>query len=517
MLVTTTRTEPPDIWKICIIAAAVLAPFLIYLSTVRSIVDIWNSSETFVHGYIILPMSLWMIWKRRHTLPMKAAAPYWPAFLLLAAAGFAWLLAELAAVQVVQQYALVSMIPLSVLAILGRRVFRSMAFPLLFLLLAVPFGEALIDPLINVTADFTVAALQMTGIPVLRNGTHFEIPSGSWSVVEACSGVRYLISSFTLGCLYAYLTYRSRVRQAVFILMSIIVPIVANGFRAYMIVMIGHLSGMELAVGVDHLIYGWLFFGLVMFIMLWVGNFWREDLDAPATIAPPGSIAAASPQTAIRPVLIAAVGTVACVAIWPLYSKYIAAASFNPHPAELGGFQGRWQEVPAFTDWKPSLSPASRELYRQYARDDRNVGIYVAFYRNQHDGSKLISSSNLLVPRKNSPWRKVSSSTHNETVAGRPFVIRESVVQGASGPLLVWHWYWIDGTFTANDYVGKLLQAKEKFLMRGDDGASLMTFAPYISKPAEARTAMRQFLTDNLSVLEETLASNLKPQGRELR
>jgi exosortase len=69
--------------------------------------------------------------------------------------------------------------------------------------------------------------------------------------VEACSGVRYLISSVTLGCLYAYLTYQSTKKRLLFIAVSIVVPIIANGLRAYMIVMIGHLSGMELATGGD--------------------------------------------------------------------------------------------------------------------------------------------------------------------------------------------------------------------------------------------------------------------------
>ena len=123
----------------------------------------------------------------------------------------------------------------------GPRAWRaSLAFPLLFLLFAVPFGEVFIAPLIEFTADFTVAAVQLTGIPVLRNGTRFDLPTGSWSVVEACSGVRYLISSVTLGCLYAYLTYRSTTRRALFVALSIVVPIIANGLRAYMIVMIGH-------------------------------------------------------------------------------------------------------------------------------------------------------------------------------------------------------------------------------------------------------------------------------------
>ncbi len=118
--------------------------------------------------------------------------------------------------------------------------------------------------LIDWTADFTIAALKLTGIPVFREGAHFQIPSGRWSVVEACSGVRYLIASLMVGILYAYLTYRSMRRRLLFIGVSILVPIVANWLRAYMIVMIGHLSGNTLAVGVDHIIYGWIFFGVVM-------------------------------------------------------------------------------------------------------------------------------------------------------------------------------------------------------------------------------------------------------------
>ena len=140
-----------------------------------------------------------------------------------------------------------------------------------------PFGEALIPPLIDFTADFTVTALQLTGIPVYREGSFFTIPSGNWSVVEACSGLRYLIASFTLGALYAYLTYRSLKRRLIFIALSVIVPIIANGVRAYLIVMTGHLSDMSLAVGIDHLIYGWVFFGLVMLLLFWAGSFWRED------------------------------------------------------------------------------------------------------------------------------------------------------------------------------------------------------------------------------------------------
>ena len=145
------------------------------------------------------------------------------------------------------------------------------------------------------TADFTVAALRLTGIPVYREGQFFTIPTGSWSVVEACSGLRYLIASVTVGVLYAYLTYRSPARRAAFVAASIVVPIVANWVRAYMIVMIGHLSGMKYAVGVDHLIYGWVFFGIVMLLLFWIGSFWREDVAPAAAAAAHGHRPGAAP------------------------------------------------------------------------------------------------------------------------------------------------------------------------------------------------------------------------------
>lgn len=492
------------------LAAALLAPILIYLDTTRSMISIWNSSETFAHGYIILPISAWLVWKRRAALARMSPVPWWPALLLLAACGFGWLLAELGDVQVVRQYMFVAMIPMAAIALLGLRISWSLAFPLFFLLLAVPFGDIFIEPLIGFTADFTIAALRATGIPVLRNGSSFEIPSGSWSVVEACSGVRYLISSITLGCLYAYLTYRSRVRQAMFMLLSIIVPIIANGLRAYMIVMIGHLSGMQLAVGVDHLIYGWIFFGFVMFLMFWIGSFWREDQDVAPTTPSAVSTETVAHSVSAMPIVAMAAGTVACLAAWPFYAHFLERAGFNPASAELSGFKAQWHEASPFTQWKPGFFPAHAELYRFFQHDAQKVGVSVMYYRNQRHGAELISSSNRLVQEKDYQWRNVGTDSRRETIGSRTFVIREARIQGASGPLLVWYWYWIDGKFTASDYVGKLLQAKEKLLMRGDDGAALMIFAPYAANPDEARQALRDFLAENLAPLEATLAGNKK-------
>lgn len=481
------------------IAAALLAPFVIYFGTARSIVSIWNTSDTFAHGYIILPISLWLIWSRRRNFSHLQAKPFWPGMLLLLACGFGWLLAELGDVKVVRQYAFVAMIPLSVLAVLGWRIAWAMAFPLAFLMLAVPFGEIFIDPLIHFTADFTVAAVVATGIPVLREGTNFSLPTGNWSVVEACSGVRYLISSFTLGCLYAYLTYRSRTRQLAFILLSIMVPIVANGLRAYMIVMIGHLSGMELATGVDHLVYGWVFFGIIMFLMFWIGSYWRQDTSTEP--APP----AAGRNAPAGQLLAAAGAAIVCIGIWPLYANHIESASFNPAPVALSTLQPLWPEDKPFTSWKPHFYPANAELHRFYRQGDKSVGLAVLYYRNQQPNSTLISSTNQLLAPKDTQWRRAGNSLRSEMIGSTQLGVRETLINGASGPFVVWHWYWIDKQFVTNDYLGKLLQAKEKFLLNGDDSAALMVFAPYNERPEEARVILRDFLNANLGAFEARL------------
>ena len=503
-------TDRSFMLKAILIAVTLLSPFLIYFDTARSIVAIWNRSDTFTHQYVILPICLWLIWQRRQTLALMTPVPYWPALILLAFSGFGWLLGYLTDVQVVTQYALVVMIVLAAVALLGRRISWTIAFPLFFLLLAVPFGEVFIAPLIEFTANFTVAALRATGIPVLREGNSFSIPSGHWSVIEACSGIRYLIASVTLGCLYAYLTYRSRVRQAVFVLISVIVPIVANGLRAYMIVMIGHLSGMRLAVGVDHLIYGWLFFGLVMFLMFWIGGFWHED-ERQIQVNTATLVAQRDSPVSVGKFIMYAVCTVACIGIWPICAHYMGQAEFNADHADLRQVRSSWQDGQPFTSWKPSIYPSDAELYRFFQQGSQTVGVSIHYYRNQHPGSTLISSANRMLPEKDRVWNALSSAVRTESILGRKLAVREEMIQSASVSLLIWRWYWIDGQFTENDYIGKLLQAKGKLMMRGDDGAALIVFAPYSDKPDEARQTLRSFLNENLVPLEATLA-NIRKQ-----
>jgi exosortase A len=478
-----------------------------YGSAVQSMVGTWLRSDTFAHGFLIAPISAWMIWRRRYEIMALTPRPNFWVLLPLMMVGFIWLLAHLAAVVVVQEYCLVIMILLLAATILGNAIFKELAFPMLFLLFAVPFGEVLLPDLIEYTADFTVFALRLSGIPVFREGNFFSLPSGNWSVVEACSGLRYLIASLTLGFLYAYLTYRSLTRRLVFIALSIVVPIVANWLRAYMIVMIGHLSSMTLAVGVDHLIYGWLFFGLVMLLLFWIGSYWREDQDVPETV-PTVANSERIVQPAWKAILVATIASAGVVAAPPIAAKHLEGGQYVQPvlntPTALGGWQSSRDRL---SDWTPHYFGMSTSLSQTYVNDSKGVELYIGYYRNQRQSSKLITSDNALVNSSSKAWGSIGETRRRVVFNGVELDFVESKLRGRSTKLLIWHWYWIDGQYTASPYLAKLLQAKSQLTGKGDDGAVIIVSTELDEKADASPGRLRDFVHVMLPSIAKSLQS----------
>jgi exosortase A len=487
--------------------ATVTAILISYRETAWSMVSIWERSETFAHGFLIFPFSAYLIWGQRKHLGTFPPHPNPLGLLLLGFLGFSWLLATLASVQVFEQFLLITMIPAVVWAILGNRMVWALAFPLAYLLLAVPFGEALISPLIDFTADFTVWALQLTGIPVYREGSFFTIPSGNWSVVEACSGLRYLIASFTLGTLYAYLTYRSLKRRLVFIAFSVIVPIIANGIRAYLIVMTGHLSDMRLAVGVDHLIYGWIFFGFVMLLLFWIGSFWRED-DSEHDGASAGprhdSGLISGSRVSLKGTVLTAGAALAIAFIWPAYAAYLKdtvshTAKFD---IDVPGVAEKWQTIPGHaSDWEPIYVGAPAQFRQRYRSGDHSVDLYISYYRNQQQGAELINSGNILVPEAGSRWHNIKEDTRIVSLGSQQETVNQNQLHSSAAKLLVWRWYWLGEEKTANPYLAKFILAKNKLLGRGDDGAEIIVAARYEETLEEAAPVLAGFLGDMMPAI----------------
>ena len=478
----------PAAWRMHLAALAVALVLLlsVFHQTFWSMVETWSRSETFAHGFLIVPIVLFLLWRQRRTLAAMTPQPFPAAVVVLAGFAFIWLLGELVDVISVRQFAAVLMIPALVWLLLGTRIVWQLQFPLAYLLFAVPFGEFLVQPLMVYTADFTVGMVRLTGVPVYRDGMYFSLPTGHWSVVEACSGVRYLIASVALGALYAHMTYRTWLRRTVFMLAAIIVPIIANGFRAYMIVMIGHLSDMSLAAGVDHLIYGWVFFGVVIFLMFWIGSFWRQDVR---TAGHTQQTAPKSATVRLTPLATGLALAVAVIAAAPAYAAWMDREGAWPAP-DLGAppaMIGDWRQGGADPAWKPGYRNTRDEWHAGYEHGDQEIGLYVGMYSEQTRYGKMATWENTLAGRDRDDWRRRGGGSGHAGAAQ----------QLLSGPddqrVIAWQWYWVDGRLTTSRHVVKGLEALSRLMGGTDDAANIVIFATYQERPGEVESELQDF------------------------
>jgi exosortase len=218
------------------------------------------------------------------------------------------------------------------LSVLGPGAWWLFAAPLLYLFFLVPFGEFLVPGLQSFTVQFFASGLHLFGIRNFVDGVVIEIPEGSFYVAEACAGLRFLIASLAFGALYACLMYKSPIRRSVFLALSLIVPVIANGVRALGIISIAHFVGSAEAVNADHVLYGWIFFSLVTFLLILIGLPFREStFVAPRRASPVQSGAIA--MIGARPVFASLRAEVA---------EPLATRSIN---VGAGAAEQRWSET----------------------------------------------------------------------------------------------------------------------------------------------------------------------------
>ncbi len=297
----------------------------LFSTEIVAAVQVWDSSSAYSHCFFVLPIALYLAWDRRASLPGTPIAPLpWLAVGALPL-GLAWLVAERIGVMEGRQLVLLCFVQLLFLAVLGWRMWWALSAALLYLFFLVPFGAFLTPYLQHFTARFIEIGLNLLGIPNYVDDFLIDIPAGRFFVAEACAGLRFLIASIAFGVLYACLIYRSYWRRLAFIAASILIPIVANGFRALGIVLLGHILGSAEAAATDHVLYGWMFFSIVILLLILAGLPFREDT---AEATPPASPAMreTAPAGPMRP-LVAALLLALLAAVGPASAAWLDAAA----------------------------------------------------------------------------------------------------------------------------------------------------------------------------------------------
>jgi len=483
------------------IISILLLYIIFFFDTWRSLVEIWLRSDTYAHGFLVIPASLWLIWQNKslhkHLYPSK------PSLLGLSYIlfnGVCWLFSSITQTLVIQHLALVGMLIGSYWFYLGNTTSKKLIFPLVFLYFMVPVGEEqLLPPLMNYTANFTVALLKLTGISVYREGLHFSLVSGEWSVVEACSGIRYLIASITLGTIYAYITYSKTYKRILFILFSIIMPIIANGLRAYMIVMIGHLSDMKLATGVDHIVYGAFFFAIIIFIMFFIGSFWR-DPETKQEKTSNIKINKNNYSNKLNSIVI--ISLLISTITWP-YTNQILTSNYQAQTyiPELPTLTQNklWQEVKAPNwNWRPQFDGVANDSLRYFKNQESIIGLYQANFGNEKQGSELINMQNELInteDRKKWHFIKKSTLTLRNPENNTSITVDYAELRGSSTDIITTKWYQVGRIKTNSPYLAKILQLYKRLTLDSTAEIYYVAFTKQSPNKATSPPLIQKFIT----------------------
>lgn len=484
-------TPLADAWKrqgllLALITTAILA---IFARDAADIASIWWTSSTFGHCLLIPPIIAWLVWQRWPDLAGLNPRGWAPGLAIVGVGGLGWLLGDAAGLALARHLALVLMLQGAAVALLGPKLLRALLFPLGYMLFMVPFGEELVPPLQTVTARICMLLLGWAGVPAAIDGVFITVPSGYFEVAEACSGVNFLIAMIAFGALAANLCFKSWKRRTAFMALCVIVPVIANGTRAWGTIYISELTSIDFAASFDHVFYGWVFFAIVMAITMTLGwRFFDRSLDDPWFDA---ESLAETPVPTSRPyaVPLAAIALAVTPLLW---SAAIAAAGRDPLPnsvtmPEIAG----WQRVPlsAGYPWRPHFEGADHRLlgrYRNAAGEEVDLAIILFTY--QEEGKELVGFGQGAVnPASKWAWTAVVPAPEHG--------MAERIV--APGPVAreVLSFYRVGGVLTGSPARVKLQTLKTRLLGGSQHAAAILISAEH-SAARPARSAIDGFLAD---------------------
>lgn len=454
------------------------------------LVTIWWTSSTFTHCLLLVPIIGWLVWIRKDELAKLTPAGWWPGLLWMATGAGIWMLGEAGGVALFRQAGLVIAMLACVPTLLGPQMTRGLVFPIFYALFLIPFGEELVPPMQMVTAELAMAMLRLTGIPAHIDGIFITTPAGLFAVAEACSGVKFLVAMAALAVLVAHLGFRSWRRRVIFLAVAMIIPVLANGVRAFSTIWIAERWGVGFAASADHIIYGWVFFAAVMALIGWI--FWPWFDRAADEVPIDGAQLAARPFRSAT--LGVALATALGLALIPrLWLTQPLEGQDNIAPMAAGWPAGWTEQAPELPVWRPQFAGAdalncvSLAPPAAMAAETSPVTICLAQYRYQAQGRELVGYGQGAVDPA-SDWRWMGDGE----AIGPMRVLRIGTGMAQRDVAIL---YRIGGALTASEVDAKWLTLRAR-LLRQDQRAEALLLSAATRGGSGGRVAIEQLVSD---------------------
>jgi len=455
----------------------------LYAHVLRDLVELWWTRDDYLHGFLIIPVSLFLVWTRRATLrrlPIQPAGPL--GFAVMMSAGILLLLGDAGAIVTLAGISLIIMIPGIVLLLFGAAILRAVAFPIAYLVFMIPVLDVPTDPLQwpsqLLTARVAVESLRLLGFAALLDRQYIVLPWVTLEVATVCSGVKYLVSVAAVGLPLAWLTLKKWWSWAALIGGGLVISVVANWVRVVLIAVLSS-AGAPVLHGPFHLLQG-LFVAWVGYAALFAIDsalVRLESRSTPTAAAPTaaerrGSASAAAWYRSWSVAMIMLGGLAACLLLYdrgPVALK----SGFTTFPAELGG-------------WHRDAADASPAFFRVEGADDEFLGtyrdtdartlqLYVGYLRAQRQGKEVVDY-------RTARLHEDAQAVKIEVAPARFVSINRAHLQDGTGRQPILFWYEIGGRVIADRNQGKLASVWQA-ISRGRTNAALVL----VSRDATAR------------------------------
>jgi len=489
----------------------ILLGAVLYRTSVHTLLRMWQR-EDFTYGYIIPPIVLYLLWDKRDELKRIPPEPSWGGFFPLGAGIGLYVLGELGG----EYTALFLSLWLVVVGLcwlhLGWRKLKVIAFPLAFLLVMFPPPNLIYSnvslKLKLLSSRIGVHMLQFLGMSAYREGNIIDLGFSKLQVVDACSGLRYLIPLVALGFLLAY-HYRLSFRKgAILVLSAIPVTIVTNSLRLASVGILYPIWGPRVAEGIFHDFSGWLIFMVSLAILLlevWALNRWfpgrRLEPSIPLEEVKP--VVGSMPQSVVAILLLG--GTLAIFQGVNFREKVPLTKSLVQFPLAVSEWGGtRSSMEPMVLD---VLKPSDYALIDYKDRHGKEVNVYVAYNESQRKGESSHSPDSCL---PGSGWVFRDSGTIALPVKngdGSPMRVSRAFVEKSGVRQLTYYWFPQRGRVLTNMYQLKIYAFWDALTRRRTDGALIRLITPvYESEQlGDAEARLQEFTRQIVPVLDTFL------------
>lgn len=249
---------------------------LLYVDVIKKLVYDWIDLPDFSHGFLIPLVSFYFVYERRNQLSALSPSGKLAGLGVLIFGILLLFLGNLATEYFTMRFSFLVVIGGIILFLLGKEFYKTLLFPLIFLIFMIPIPSIFMDritfPMQLFASKVATNSLYLIGIPVLREGNIIQLSHSSLEVAEACSGIRSLISLLALSVVFAYFSQKETWKRIVLILSTFPIAIIANAARVTGTGILAYHYGDNAAQGFFHGFSSWILFVVAFVCLFGVGT-----------------------------------------------------------------------------------------------------------------------------------------------------------------------------------------------------------------------------------------------------